>query len=158
MPVATQHARTMDHFLPVRPAAASPTVSAERQDPDSPLIWWRTRTPTEFDAKDSTTLRRVLNRTTTADEPNWPRAIAGQITTAIWIAVDRLKKRKITHLEIDLALSALLACAIDGDVTAEILISSALRRRGRIEPACRNLADLWLISDLSHNTGGGHVN
>ncbi|MEH2468778.1 hypothetical protein V1281_001966 [Nitrobacteraceae bacterium AZCC 2161] len=158
MPVATQRTLTIRHFAAVLPAAATPPIYADQQAPDSPLIWWRTRAPTEFDAKDSVMLRRVLNGTIIVEEPNWPRAVAGQVTTAIWIAVDQLKKQEIAHLEIDLALSALLACAIDGDVTAEILISSALRRRGTIEPACRFLGDLWLISDLSHNTRGRNVN
>jgi hypothetical protein len=57
--------------------------------------------------------------------------------------------RSLTHPEIDLALSALLAFAIDGDVTAGILISSALRRRSHLDPPCRILGDLWLIADLN---------
>jgi hypothetical protein len=70
------------------------------------------------------------------------------VPAAIKVAVDRLKKRKIDHVEIDLALSAMLAFAIDGDVTSGILISSALRRRSKIDPPCRLLSDLWLIADF----------
>jgi hypothetical protein len=70
------------------------------------------------------------------------------VTAAIKIAVDRLKARPIGHPEIDLAISAVLGCALDHDVTSGILISSALRRRSKIDPPCRLLGDLWLIADF----------
>ncbi len=46
-------------------------------------------------------------------ELHWADAVIGKVTTAINIAVGRLKVRPINHPEIDLALSAMLACALD---------------------------------------------
>jgi hypothetical protein len=43
-------------------------------------------------------------------EPHWPDVVTGEVPAAIKVTVDRLKKRKIDHVEIDLALSAMLAC------------------------------------------------
>ncbi|WP_424631794.1 hypothetical protein [Bradyrhizobium sp. SYSU BS000235] len=83
-----------------------------------------------------------------AGEAYWSDAVIGKVTTAINIAVRRLKARPIDHPEIDLALSAMLACALDHDVTSGILISSALRRRSKIDPSCRLLSDQWLIATV----------
>jgi cardiolipin synthase len=45
-----------------------------------------------------------------------------------------------------LALSAVLACALEGDPASAILISSALRRRSKFDPSCRQLSLLWLVA------------
>lgn len=148
MTAATQHALQINGFTPIipcRPACPAPAGGHL----GSPLTWWRTRTPGEFELKDATILRRELKGTTIDGERNWPSPITRQITTTIRTAVDLLKMRSLTHPEIDLALSALLAFAIDGDVTAGILISSALRRRSHLDPPCRILGDLWLVADLN---------
>jgi hypothetical protein len=112
------------------------------------LIWWRTRVPTEFTGKDNTILRWTLLQNKITEEPHWSDAVVGKVATAINIAIRCLKTRPINHPEVDLALSAMLACALDHDVTAGILISSALRRRAKIDPRCRLLSDLWLIADF----------
>jgi len=116
--------------------------------PTSPLSWWRTRPPGEFTRKDSAALRWALLGKQINDEASWRDAATGEVTAAIRVVVGRLKKREITHPEIDLALTAMLACAVDGDVTSGILISSALRRRSEVDPHCRSLSDLWLIADF----------
>ncbi|OPH83125.1 hypothetical protein [Nitrobacter vulgaris] len=125
-----------------------PALANDDNDPASPLTWWRTKIPGEFRKRDSATLRWALIGTRIDGEPYWPDVATGEVPAAIKITVDRLKKRKIDHAEIDLVLSAMLAFAIDGDVTSGILISSALRRRSKIDPQCRLLSDLWLIADF----------
>ena len=132
---------------PPNTKAPLPTLVVDDNAPESPLTWWRTRAPSEFRKTDSATLRWALMETRIAGEPYWPDVAMGEEPAAIKVAVERLKKRKIDHVEIDLALSAMLAFAIDGHVTSGILISSALRRRSRIDPPCRLLSDLWLIAD-----------
>jgi hypothetical protein len=80
------------------------------------------------------------------EEPDWSRAILGDAAVAIRVAVEQMKARPITAAEVDLALSAVLACALEGDATSAILISSALRRRSKYDPSCRVLSDLWLVA------------
>ncbi len=109
----------------------APPLSGSGSHSESPLIWWRTRAPNEFTGKDIAVLRWTLMQHRIAGEPYWSDAVIGKVTTAINIAVRRLKARPIDHPEIDLALSAMLACALDHDVTSGILISSALRRRSK---------------------------
>jgi hypothetical protein len=145
---------TTDFALKVREYSGSPPyapiliLSAADSDPESPFTWWRTRPPGQFTGKDSAVLRWALLQSNIAEEPYWPDAVVGKVTAAINIAIRCLKTRPINHPEVDLALSAMLACALDHDVTAGILISSALRRRAKIDPRCRLLSDLWLIADF----------
>jgi hypothetical protein len=83
-----------------------------------------------------------------AGEPHWRRAILGSAPAAIGIAVRQLKSRSIDAPEVDLALSALLCCAIEGCAASAIVISSALTRRPKIDTQCKMLSDLWLTADF----------
>jgi hypothetical protein len=82
------------------------------------------------------------------NEPDWRRAILGSAPTAIGIADRQLKSRCIGATEVDLALSAVLCCAIEGNASSAIVISSALRRRSKIELQCKTLSELWLVADF----------
>ena len=119
------------------------SATAALGDPDSPLLLWRRREPSYFTPKDSALLRWALIKTQMETEPHWLNAVTGDSATAIAVAARQLQSHVITAAEIDLALSATLACAIDGDATSPILISSALRRRAKIDPECRRLSMLW---------------
>lgn len=115
-------------------------------DSSSPLQWWRTREPMTFHPRELRPLRMALMATCLAAEPDWRRAILGNTPIAIGIAVRQMKFHPITAPEVDLSVSAVLACAIEGNATSAILLSSALRRRAKIDPACRPLSDLWLVA------------
>lgn len=112
----------------------------------SPLELWRTCKPKALARAEVSRLRKVLLGTELISEPDWNRAVLGDVAVAIGVAVRQLKSRKIAEPEIDLALSAVLACAIEGDAAAAVLISSALRRRSKIDPSCRTLSLLWLAA------------
>jgi hypothetical protein len=112
----------------------------------TPLIWWRTRRPSALLCRGIGGIREALLGTEIDGEPDWHRAILGDAAVAIRVAVGQMKVRKIRAGEIDLALSAVLACALEGDPASAILISSALRRRSKCDPSCRNLSSLWLVA------------
>jgi hypothetical protein len=114
----------------------------------SPLIWWRTRRPSPLLCRSISKIREALLETEIDGEPDWFRAILGNAAVAIRIAVDQMKANKITAAEIDLALSAVLACALEGEPASAILISSALRRRSKCDPSCKTLSELWLVANL----------
>jgi hypothetical protein len=82
------------------------------------------------------------------EEPDWRGAILGSAPTAIGIAVRQLKSKRIGATEVDLALSAVLCCAIEGNAASAMVISSALRRRSKIDSQCKTLSDLWLVADF----------
>lgn len=134
---------TLNGTIPFPPLSA-PT---DRGPSYRALTWWRKRAPNEFVRKDIAVLRWALLQNKIPDEPYWSEAVIGEVTAAIDVAIGRLKVRPIDHKEIDLALSAMLACALEHDVTSRIVISSALRRRSKIDPSCHALSELWLTSD-----------
>lgn len=117
-----------------------------RLAPPSPLDLWRTCKPELLSPRDVGRLRKCLLDTTLPSEPDWKRAILGDVAVAIAIAVRQLKFHRITDPEIDLALSAVLACAIEGDAAAAVLVSSALRRRSKKFKRCHWLSLLWLTA------------
>jgi hypothetical protein len=116
--------------------------------PFSPLSWWRARKPSLLLCKGIGEIRQALLGTEIRGQPDWTRAILGDAAVAIRVAVDQMKVHKITAIEVDLALSAVLACALEGDRESPILISSALRRRSKRDPSCKLLSDLWLVAEF----------
>ncbi len=112
----------------------------------SPLIWWRTRAPSPLLCKGIGGIRKALLGTEVPEELDWSRAILGDAAIAIRIAVEQMKVRKITATEVDLSLSAVLACALEGEPASAIVISSALRRRSKLDPSCKTLSLLWLVA------------
>jgi hypothetical protein len=123
-------------------------ISPPNPRPFSPLTWWRTRPPSPFLCRGIGEIRGALLGTEIHGEPDWHRAIQGDAAVAIRVAVNQLKVCKIGAGEIDVALSAVLACALEGDPASAILISSALRRRSKRDPYCMRLSLLWLIAEF----------
>ena len=113
-------------------------------EPFSPLAWWRTRRPSALLCQQIRGIREALLGTEIHGEPNWNRAILGDPAIAISIAVKQMTEHKITASEVDLSLSAVLACALEGDPASAIVVSSALRRRAKCDPLCKHLSLLWL--------------
>ncbi|MGM4963076.1 hypothetical protein AB7714_06185 [Tardiphaga sp. 1201_B9_N1_1] len=113
----------------------------------NPLHWWRSRTPHAFRGKDVMVIRQALLLADPVDF-DWMRAITGSSPTAIRIAVEQLKNHRITASVIDDVVSAVLCCALEGNAASSILISAALRRRSKIDPACLTLSSLWLVARL----------
>lgn len=116
--------------------------------PFSPLAWWRTRKPSVLLCRQIRAIREALIGTELQGQPDWNRAILGDPAIAIGIAVKQMSERAITASEVDLSLSAVLACALEGDPASAIVISSALRRRSKCDPPCRQLSLLWLIAKI----------
>lgn len=129
---------------PCLPQGVSLHVISSAKSLHCPLMWWRTRQPQSFTEKDLSPLRCSLIGTTALSDPEWPEAIAGGPVATLSIGLRMLRRHGIGAREIDLAISAALACAIEGDATSPILISSALRRRSKLEPACLRLSERWL--------------
>jgi hypothetical protein len=124
----------------------APSSSVPDLAPFSPLVWWRTRRPSAVLCGSIGGIREALLGTEIHGEPDWSRAILGNGAVAIRVAVEQMKTHRITAGEIDLALSAVLACALEGDAASAILISSALRRRSKCDPSCKLLSLLWLVT------------
>jgi hypothetical protein len=127
-------------------AVRAPFLPSPELAPFSPLDWWRTRRPSALLCRGIGGIREALLGTEIPGTMDWFRAIHGDAAIAIRVAVEQMKLRSITAVEVDLALSAVLACALEGDPASAIVISSALRRRSKCEPPCKLLSELWLVA------------
>lgn len=111
-----------------------------------PLSWWRTRRAQQFRKVDVAIARNFLERSAIIGEPHWHLGAGGDAAVAIGVAL-RIRRRQGEKLVlVDVAMTAVLCCALDGDVTAAVLLSTILQERAAIEPACAELSDSWLSS------------
>lgn len=113
-------------------------------DRNPPLKWWRTRPPVDFCDLDPGILRRAVAESVRPSDISWCRAINTQVEPAIEIAKHCMTLQKMSHPVIDIALSAVLAFAIEGNKAARAAIANNLRSRARVDPYCRRLSNLWL--------------
>jgi len=111
-----------------------------------PVQWWRTKTPIEFNKVHAREIRQALITSTVVCDGNWLMAATGDAATAIGLAIASLRRCGMMNPLADIVMSAVLCCAIEGDPTARVVIMSALRRRARFDPICRQLHSLWLTA------------
>jgi hypothetical protein len=109
-----------------------------------PLSWWRTRRADEFKEADVFIARHFLTRSAIIGEPHWFLGAAGDAAVAIGVALRAQRQRGQTLVSLDLAMTAVLSVALEGDATAAFLLSATLKRRSCIDPLCGALSDAWL--------------
>src|SRR6185312_3536221 len=110
-----------------------------------PLSWWRTRRAEEFKRTDCAIARGVLTRSAILGEPHWHLAAHGDTAVAIGVAL-RVQKRSGENLIlVDVAMTAVLCCAVEGDATAALLLSATLKRRADKYARFNGLSDSWLV-------------
>lgn len=81
---------------------------------------------------------------------------------AIGVAL-RVQKRAGEKLVlIDVAMTAVLCCAVERDATAAMLLSGILKQRAATDPFCGDLSDSWLTDKrrtrLQSTTSSGSEN
>ena len=109
----------------------------------SPLLWWRTRPPQDLSYCDVQTIREVLLGSDPIGDYDWLPALAGDSAAAIGVAIRVLKAHGMSNPLIDRAMSAVLCCLLEDDRASIALMTSALRRRAKIDPQCHDLWQLW---------------
>ena len=136
------HVQTSDRDdHPSQPNFQSP--NEVRRLPASPLHWWRTRRPHGFGRRDVKAVRAALLEVEIVNDVDWLRAVTGHPSTAIGVAVRQLNAYGMTSPVIDAVVSAVCCCALEGNPAARVVVSSALRRRKKIDPFCHELCLLW---------------
>jgi hypothetical protein len=115
---------------------------------DNPLASWRTLRALDFSFHDVTSLRTVLAKTTLLGQPKWAAAVAGDGAAAVAVAISFIPAEKITQ-SLDLAMTALIACAIEGDPGAAIVASNILRHLPGATPRHHQIATSWFVSNLA---------
>lgn len=111
-----------------------------------PLSWWRTRSADEFNKIDVAIARAVLTRSAIIGEPHWHLGAAGDPAVAIGVALRVQKRSGEKLILLDVAMTAVLCCAVEGDATAAVLLSGILKQRSASDPFYANLSDTWLVN------------
>lgn len=113
-----------------------------------PLQWWRLFSAEAFRPSDIRIIRRAMRLSCGLDDPRWIEAMRGDASSAIGLAVKTF--RGADDRTTDLAMSALVCCALEGNPSAVIVIAAALRRRVATDPTAGALETSWYLADFSH--------
>jgi hypothetical protein len=113
-----------------------------------PLSSWRTLRALQFSSHDVTSMRAVLAKTSLFGQPKWAAAASGDATAAVAVAVSFIPVDEITP-SLDLAMTALITCAIEGDPGAATVASNMLRHLPGVSPHHRQIATSWFVSNLA---------
>jgi hypothetical protein len=131
---------------PVAPAARR---AGSHLDPArNPLTAWRTVRAGQFTSEDLVAIKELLSRTALFGNSKWDEAVAGGVPSAIAVAVSFIPIAVITP-QIDLALTALVRFAIEGDPAAAIVLSNILRNLPGGRAGHRRIATSWFVSNLA---------
>ncbi|EFI51355.1 hypothetical protein [Afipia sp. 1NLS2] len=107
-------------------------------DKTFPWDWWRTTPPNRLDATHRYALRRSLSQIAVLGEPGWQQAVAGDAAEAIGIALPLIHSGE-SGLRLDVVMSAVLLCALNGNPAAVLMLAHALDSRSH--------QDLWPLTE-----------
>jgi hypothetical protein len=118
--------------------------AAPKQQPLSPLAWWRTMKAETFDAATAVVMREAISTIAIIDEPTWRAAANGDAAAAAGHAL-RLHPDRATPPAYDLVMTAAAARAAEGNAAACLVMSRVVpRRRGAGKKDAR-IATSWLV-------------
>lgn len=109
-----------------------------------PFTWWRTRPAYTFKHEDIFVLRAILRKCAIIGEPHWFLAVKGDPAVALGVALRLRKQPTPNSVSFDLAMTAVLCVAHEGDAAAALLLSATLKARCDTEPLCSILSESWL--------------
>ncbi len=92
-------------------------------------------------------LRATVAKISVMKDRQWLSALQGDAAASIAIAIGAMPIGQIT-LEVDLAMSALALCALDGSAGAALVLSHILRQTPLDHPFGRELSASWLALNL----------
>jgi len=110
-------------------------------DQTSPLVWWRTAPPSRFGAPHRCALQQSLSQIAVLGEPGWQRAVAGDAAEAIGIALPIIHSGESSS-RLDIVMSAVLLCALQGNPAAALMLAHALDSRSH--QSLWPLTERWL--------------
>ncbi|ACE99688.1 hypothetical protein Rpal_1148 [Rhodopseudomonas palustris TIE-1] len=113
----------------------------------SPLSWWRTMPAQCLHEAERVLLRDTLSKIAVLGGCEWVGAMRGDPAASIAVAVEVMPIANIT-LQVDLALSAVLLNALDGNAAAVLMLSHVLRHTPLDHPFGKELAVSWMVSNL----------
>jgi hypothetical protein len=125
----------------------SPTLWPFHLSDVTPLAWWRTMPADHLGTVELIQLRATMDKISVMKDRQWLAALRGDAPASIAIAIGVMPIDQVT-LEVDLSMSALALCALDGSAGAALVLSHILRRTPLDHPFGRDLAASWLVLNL----------
>lgn len=117
-----------------------------RADDASPLAWWRMLPADRFRDAEHLLLRATLDKLAVLRGQTWVAAMHGDAAASIAVALS-LMPISTTTIEVDIALTAVLLNALNGDAATTLMLSHVLGRVKLDHPFAAELAASW----LTHN-------
>jgi hypothetical protein len=111
--------------------------------PDAPTRWWKSM---PSDLRDAASLEQMKAAAAEIPLPGgtrWRRAAAGEAPAAIGIVLEG-DRRRMCGRKLDLAMTLLAICALEGNDAACVVLSHAIRRVRDAGPAEARIAMSWL--------------
>lgn len=113
----------------------------------TPLEWWRTMPADHLNNVQRLHLRATMKKIFVLKGHHWLSVLEGDAAANVAIAIKAMPIDRIT-LEIDLAMSALALCALDGSAGAALVLAHMLRRTALDHPFGKELSASWLALNL----------
>jgi hypothetical protein len=113
----------------------------------TPLEWWRTMPADHLGDGQRLQLRATLEKICVMKDHQWLSALRGDAPASIAIAIGAMPIDQAT-LEVDLAMSALALCALEGSAGAALVLAHILRRASLDHPFGKDLSASWLALNL----------
>jgi hypothetical protein len=116
-------------------------------DEVTPLEWWRTMPADHIGDAEAVHLRATLQKICVLKDHQWFSALQGDAAASIAIAIGTMPIDPVT-LEVDLAISALALCALEGSAGAALVLAHILKSTALDHPFGKDLSASWLALNL----------
>jgi hypothetical protein len=117
----------------------------------SVLLFWRCFGSGELTAVRRARVEAFVTKAAIADR-RWPLAAAGNAAAAIGIALSR-HDRILPDLQFDVAMTAVLFCALRGDPAARVVLAAMVRHHGG-DRVSERVAASWTAAPSDAGRGG----
>jgi hypothetical protein len=114
----------------------------------TPLEWWRTMPADHLGDVQRRHLNATVEKICVMKDRQWLSALQGDAAASIALAIGAMPIDQVT-LEVDLAMSTLALCALEGSAGAAVVLAHVLRRTPLEHPFGKDLSAFW----LAHNLG-----
>jgi hypothetical protein len=140
-----------DHSPRIKSLATSdcwePTAWPIRLDDVTPLEWWRTMPANHLGEGPQRVLCEMLDKVSLVKRRQWLSALCGDAAASIAVAIEAMPINRIT-LEVDLMMTALMVCALNGNAGAVLILAHILHRAPLDHPFAQELSTSWLALNL----------
>jgi hypothetical protein len=113
----------------------------------TPLEWWRTMPANHLGDVQRLHLSATLEKIWVMKDRQWLSALRGDAAASIAIAIGAMPIDQVT-VEVDLAMSALALCALEGSAGAAVVLAHVVKRTALDHPFGKDLSASWLALNL----------